>query len=242
MKRSKENNMADEERLKTIQFIEKDKRYELWFMDEFIAPGNNCGEDKKQNADLCDVVIKLMNADALKELHVFIYSIGGDIGILSTLLQAVKRFRRTVAVNLGVADSCGWVLFFSCNERYASPHSEFLYHEASFNLNGKVKEHILFSQFTEKLLSQLFSGDVTLYLTDDEKALGKTTEVFLTGKDIIERGGCKDFSLYDKRISPEKDTLFSFDNKLFKWEKGMMQEYAAVGNSVKDAELIKYEE
>ena len=72
--------------------------------------------------------------------------------------------------------------------------------------------------------------------------LGETSEVWLLGEDIIKRGGCKDFSLYDKRKAPKETSAFYFDNKLYMWENGMMQEYKAVGKPKKDEILISYED
>lgn len=179
----------------SIRFYRRKGRYELWFMDEFTDPGKQA--DGSLNTDLCDVLTEMAHADFSRELHVFIYSVGGSITVLSALLSLIKRFRKTVAVNLGQALSCGWTLFFSCDERYASRHSTFMYHAISWEMNDKLKTLKMKTSYLEKL-QKILDEDSTRFLTEEEKRLGKTTEVYLTGDTIIWRGGCKDFSLYDK--------------------------------------------
>lgn len=223
-----------------IKFFEKPDHYELWFMDEFKAPGTNSSENS--NIEICNVAMDLMHADPSKELHIFIWSFGGVVSTLSTLLQLIKRFRRTIAINLGSASSCGWSLFFACDERYAAAHSEFVYHEISCWLDYKLQEISSFVNYYQRRQSLMLNEDVVKYLTEEELQQGKTTEVYITGDEMIKRGGCKEFSLYDKRIFPTTTSIFSFDDKLFKWENGMMQEYRPAGEPVKDKDLIKYKD
>lgn len=161
--------------------------------------------------------------------------------MLSTIIQLIRRFRRTVAINVGTAASCGWHLFFSCDERYAAPNSEFMYHEVSWSLDRKLKEHMTFTDHMKKWHDVLNEDErITAFLTDEEKKLGETSDVYLTGKEMIQRGACKDFTLYEKRIAPKAIELFSYDGKIFRWDGETMQEYQAFGSPVKDASLIKY--
>ena len=232
---------------KPIRFYDKGDRYELWFMDDFNIPGSgNMWENGKEYTLLCDIAEELHNGDANKELHIFIWSYGGALDSLSTILQCIEKYRRKVAINLGCADSCGWMLFFSCDERYAARHSGFLYHEPSCFMFGKQEENANIIDFQRKRLAAIFINDMLRkYLTEDEKKLGQTSEVWLTGDEMIQRGGCKDYALYRKRIAPKaiNNEFFSFDNKVFRYDNGMMYEYKQLGiHPIEDRELIEYEE
>ena len=93
---------------KPIRFYDKGDHYELWFMDDFTNPGS--GKMMKSGSEytlICDIAEELFNGDINKELHIFIWSYGGLVDTLSTVLQGISRYRRKVAVNLGVCDSAG---------------------------------------------------------------------------------------------------------------------------------------
>ena len=229
---------------KPIRFYDKGDHYELWFMDDFTNPGS--GKMMKSGSEytlICDIAEELFNGDINKELHIFIWSYGGLVDTLSTILQGISRYRRKVAVNLGVCDSAGWMLFFSCDERYASSHSEFMYHEAWMFSIGKIEEVANDIEYKRRRRSAFeLNIDVTKYLTDDEKKLGETSEVWLTGDDMILRGACRDYSEYHNRIAPKmiKNEFFSFDNKIFRYIDGMMVEYTRTDNETDDYLLTSY--
>lgn len=83
---------------KAIRFYDKDDHYELFFMSFFTEPGKQSGTDEPDLS--CDIIKELLQADPLKELHIFIFSYGGSVSVLSTILQLIRRFRRTIAVNM----------------------------------------------------------------------------------------------------------------------------------------------
>ena len=84
-----------------VRFYEKDDKYELWFMDRFHPIGTNGSEyNTIPYTCLCDIIPYMLRADTRKELHIFIWSYGGACATLSMMLQAIGRFRRTVAINL----------------------------------------------------------------------------------------------------------------------------------------------
>ena len=232
---------------KPIRFYDKGDHYELWFMDDFCIPGSgNMWENGKEYTLLCDIAEELHNGDPNKELHIFIWSYGGSCDAVSTILQCIEKYRRKVAVNMGCADSCGWILFFSCDERYASRHSEFLYHEPSLFQFGKQEECAARVDYQRKRLAAMFMNEnIQKYLTEEEKKLGQTTEIWLTGDEMILRGGCRDYSLYKKRIAPKviENEFFSFDDKIYRFDGSKMYEYKQLGNHpLDDCSLISYDD
>lgn len=229
---------------KCIRFYDKDDHYELWFMDDFNCPGSGkMWEGGSEYTLICDIAEELFNGDINKELHILIWSYGGLVDTLSTILQGISRYRRKVAINLGVCDSAGWVLFFSCDERYASGHSQFMYHEAWLVGIGKIEEIANNIEHQRKRRAAFeLNREVTKYLTDEEKKLGETSEVYLTGDELILRGACRDYSEYHNRIAPKmiKNEFFSFDNKIFRYIDGLMVEYTRTDNETDDYLLTNY--
>ena len=229
---------------KALRFYDKDDHYELWFMDDFNTPGSGkMWEGDSEYTLICDITEELHNGDPNKELHIFIWSFGGAVDTLSTLLQCIEKYRRKVAVNLGCCDSCGWMLFFACDERYAAKHSEFLYHEPSLFQYGKQEECAARIEFQRKRLAAMFLNEnLRQFLTPDEQKLGQTTEIWFTGDEMISRGACWDYSCYRNRIAPKlfKNQFFTFDNRIFRYVDGMMREYVPNGIEYFDANLLTH--
>ncbi len=190
---------------KAIRFLDKGDHYELVFTDDFSTPGTPALPAVIPNNVLTDIVCDMRDADKDRELHIFVGSYGGEVCALNMILQEACLFRHRVGVNLGMADSCGWMLFFSCQERYAAPHSQFMYHEMSCFMGGKVSETSRINKYHrewwDSLIALTFTKDV---LTEEEFKLGETSEVFLTGAELIRRGQVNDYRYYSKRIIPDE--------------------------------------
>ena len=184
-----------------IRFEDKGDHYELIFTDEFNVPtSGTMVQGGKPYTLLTDVVTDMRNADHEKELHVFIASYGGEVHALCMIMQQMLEFRHRVAVNLGMADSCGWMLTFACQERYGSPFSDYMYHEMSGGAFGKTVEMKHQNDFAAKWWRELFERtDTRNVLTEEELRLGETSEVWLTGAELIARGAIRDYSEYPKR-------------------------------------------
>ena len=231
---------------KCIRFYDKTDHYELWFMDDFNLPGSGkMWEGGSEYTLICDIVEELFNGDPNKELHIFIWSMGGAVDTLSTLLQGISRYRRTIAVNLGVADSAGWMLFFSCDERYASRHSEFMYHGVSLFTFGKVEETAATVEYTKRRVIEIHTENenITKYLTPEEIKLSESTQVWFTGSELILRGACEDYDKYFRRISPKPmpNEFFTFDNRIYRYHCGFMQEYKPIKNQyIEDSKLLSF--
>jgi len=188
---------------KAIRFADKGDRYELVFTDDFATPGTPPSPVGAKDSALTDIVCDMRDADKDRELHVLVGSYGGEVCALNMILQEACLFRHRVGVNLGMADSCGWMLFFSCQERYAAPHSQFMYHEMSCFMGGKVSETSRINKYHREWWNSLLDLTYTReVLTDEEFRLGETTEVFLTGAELIRRKAINDYRLYAMRRPP----------------------------------------
>jgi ATP-dependent protease ClpP protease subunit len=209
--------IEDKYKDKAIRFIDKTTHYELIFTDEFVTPSSGTLHSEKNYTLITDIVTDMRNADKDKELHIFIGSYGGAVACLNMIFQQVLSFNYRVGINLGMADSCGWMLYFTCHERYTSTFSQFMYHEMSGLRYGKIKELEKDIHFCKEWWNELFNHTFTKeVLTQDELKLGETSEVWLTGAELIKRGKAKDYSEYAKRKIPVKlNTAYEVDGKIY---------------------------
>ncbi|MBQ7395637.1 MAG: ATP-dependent Clp protease proteolytic subunit [Lentisphaeria bacterium] len=193
-----------------IRWLDKIDHYELIFTDDFVTPTSGSGRPGKiplsfshGNSILTDVITDMREGNKSKEVHVFVGSFGGEVAALNMILQQLITYEHRVGINLGTACSCGWMLLFACQERYVSPFSQAMYHDISSYCGGKHAELQLSAEFMGRWQDELLKiTDTANVLTEKELELGRTTEVWLTGKDLIDRGAAKDYSKYLTRQIP----------------------------------------
>jgi ATP-dependent protease ClpP protease subunit len=206
----------DKYKSQPIRFSEKGDHYELVFTDDFIVPSSGV-DGLKQYTIITDVLMDMRNADHDKELHIFIGSYGGMTHALNMILQQVLEFKHRVAINLGMADSAGWMLTFACQERYGSPFSEYVYHEMFCVEIGRNKEIRNANTYAINWWKELLDRtDTRKVLTDNELKLGETSDVWFTGADLIKRGAVMDYSKYVTRTVPTKcDNCYNVGDSIY---------------------------
>ncbi|MCQ2377807.1 MAG: ATP-dependent Clp protease proteolytic subunit [Victivallaceae bacterium] len=192
---------------KNVRWINKGDHYELIFTDNFVTPSSgrigSGALPMPGSSSLTDIICDMKDADKHKEIHVFIGSFGGEVAALSMLLQQLLQFDHRVGINLGTACSCGWMLLFACQERYVSPYSQALYHDIStitFGKHSEIRNQNIFMDRWQQELNKV--TDTEKVLTAKELELGKTSEVWFTGAELIERGAARDYSEYLVRKMP----------------------------------------
>lgn len=188
---------------KFVRFLNKGDHYELIFTDKFDTPDSALDP----NTTLIDIVSDLKEADKSKELHIFVGSFGGMVHALNMIIQQITQFEHRVGINLGYACSCGFMLLAYCEELYTSPYATFLYHGMSSLNWGKTAELKNHVEFCEKWWNLLVEGsNCKRILTEEELLLGETSEVWLTGQDLIDRGVAGNYDLYVTRSTLQPDT------------------------------------
>lgn len=203
---------------KPLRFLDKGDHYELIFTDEFVYPSSRQFDQSSGSYFIItDIILDMKNADKNKELHIFIGSFGGEVVCLNMIFQQVLSFKYRVGINLGMADSCGWMLYFTCQERYTSKFSQFMYHEMSTFTHGKVKEIERHVNYDKKWWNELIKHtDSEKVLTKEELRLGESTEIYLTGREIIERGFALDYEKYlDRTCLTKENNIFKIKDKLY---------------------------
>ena len=196
---------------KAIRWLDKGSHYELIFTDDFITPSSS-GAGRQGpiplppsfgNSLLTDIILDMRDGMKDKEVHVFVGSFGGEVTALNMILQQLLTYQYRVGINLGTACSCGWMLLFACQERYVSPFSQAMYHDISGFCGGKHTELQRNAEFIGRWQKELLKiTDTAKVLTEKELELGRTTEVWLTGRELIERGAARDYSEYTNRVIP----------------------------------------
>ena len=176
----------------TIRWIDKGSHYELIFTDDFIALSSTSHNAEKGfifsrsgNALLTDILMDMRDGDKSKEVHVFVGSFGGEVAALNMILQQLLAYEYRVGINLGTACSCGWMLLFACQERYVSTFSQAMYHDISSFHGGKHTELQRNAEFMGRWQKELLKiTDTVNVLTEKELELGRTTEVWFTGRPL----------------------------------------------------------
>ena len=193
-----------------IRWEDKGDHYELIFTDDFVTPSsaglrqsNGLIAFNSGSALLTDIVMDMRNGNKHKEVHVFVGSFGGEVAALNMILQQLLTYDYRVGINLGTACSCGWMLLFACQERYVSAFSQAMYHDMSTVCGGKHSELQRNAEYMARWQKELLKiTDTVKVLAEKELELGRTTEVWLTGRELIERGAAREYSEYLNRKIP----------------------------------------
>ena len=226
---------------KPIRWYDRGDHYELWFLSEFGGPDGFGDPDHGNNTLWGELMEDLHAGNKHKELHLFLCSPGGYLLTLQMLLQELLQYDHRVAICLGECDSAGFLLFFSCQERYASKWSSFMCHGAmGFNI-GKYAEQQNFLDHCKEIFAELMKGiDLRKVLTRKELKLADTSEVWLSGAKLISRGVVKNYDPEYRQRQPPKPSLdwVVMNGHYYHAENGWYREYRATPHRVRYYALI----
>ena len=233
-----------------IRWLDKGDHYELIFTDDFVIP-SSMGIGRQgglplppvvNNSLLTDIILDMRDGVKEKEVHVFVGSLGGEVAALNMILQQLLTYQYRVGINLGTACSCGWILLFACQERYVSPFSQAMYHDISTICGGKHTELQRNAEFMGRWQKEFLKNTYTMeVLTEKELELGRTTEVWLTGRELIERGAAKDYAEYlNRRIPMPMPCFVDVQGKIFgKTDEGWVHMERTDEKPLSYAELVR---
>ena len=219
---------VDKYKDKAIRFADKGTHYELFFTDDFNIPSSGSYGNSKPETLITDIVQDLKEADKTKELHIFVGSFGGAAVCLNMILTQILQFNHRIGINLGYACSCGFILLCSCNEVYTEPYAVFMYHAMSTLNYGKVQEIRNINEFDLKWWRMLAEvSHASSILTAEELKLAETSEVWLTGEDLLKRGSVMPMELYRRRhaLMPNTTDFFVVGDDVYRKENGVFQRY-----------------
>ena len=109
-----------------------------------------------------------------KEIYILLSSPGGQVNDGVTLYNYIKSLPAKIIIhNIGIVDSVSNVVFLAGAERYAVPHSSFLFHGVGFTISERTRfeekqlnEKITIIERDQKILSQIIAERTKL--TEEE--------------------------------------------------------------------------
>lgn len=177
-------------------------------------------------------------AEQYDTVLIYINSPGGSVDTLTELLSAFGRFETIITVAAGRVSSAGFFLWSAGHIRVVQKYTVLMAHRESYHFDGKTDQHIDFGVFTNKICGSMIEDLCGHLLTDDEKVRIKTTEVFLSDQDMIDRNKAITWSQFISRdnFQPEYHTIMTLDGVDY-----TVEEDSAIdedGNVYNIAELI----
>lgn len=124
---------------------------------------------------------------------VLINSPGGYVTSGRAVIAAMKRCKgEIITVNLGIAASCGAMIWSEGHKRYMAKHAQLMYHTASQWESGKSRDIRDNTENTETHLDIWFKSYVDKGLitqTEYDKVFRKRSDLFLLSTDMRGRDG-----------------------------------------------------
>lgn len=147
----------------------------------------------------------------------YINTPGGVLSTLTEFLSVNQKFKTVITVGCGCVASAGFSLWASGDIRVTQSNTIFMCHRESFVFAGKTPQHLEIATFNDQLfsvLSQELFGDI---LTEQEIEKSKTTEVYVSDKELIRRNTCIDWKKFITRdnLSIQSWTQIEIDNEVY---------------------------
>lgn len=141
--------------------------------------------------------------EQLKPIYLFIHSYGGDLDQGNAFCDIVRASRiPIITVAMGVAMSCGFLIFLAADRRYAFKHSQLLVHQGNAGFQGTADE---IEQATKNYKKQL--AEMKEYVlertTIDEKTFNKNQkrDWYLSSDELVK------YNVVTKLIDSFEDIL-----------------------------------
>lgn len=173
-----------EEKIFSMQPVYDDVVVEV---DDFYVKFNMF-EDFKDPEEYVSIISKLEKlAMKHKIVVVDVNSFGGSMATLIHLINVLKKFEIFITINSSVAESAGMLLWMAGDFKFTYPYSSFMLHRESWGFFGKTKEQKIYASHSNKIWEMFFAPILGNILTKEELEIAEYTELWLTGKDMIER-------------------------------------------------------
>ena len=199
---------CDKSRGATIRWIDENDHYELIFTDDFITPSSN----------------SLRTGNAKNG----IMSFRGN-SLLTDVILDMRKGNKQKEVHVFVGSFGGEVAALSMILQQLLCYR----YRVGINLGTACScGWMLLFACPERYVSPFSQTMYQKVLTDKELELGKTSEVWLTGRQLIERNAAKDFSEYLSRQVPAEE-MCNINGELLKYSpfEGGWIEYSRKENS-----------
>lgn len=159
-------------------------------------------------------------------VEVWVNSDGGTVGLLIEILEALKQFETVVTISNASAFSAGAMIWAFGDIRVTSPYATIGFHRESYGFYGKTDQHSDLLEHQKKIYPILLEETCGHILTDEQKEKARVTELYFTGKDMIDGDLAISYDSYKQgdnilgyRLNPigtvfsdnEKNTLIMVD-------------------------------
>lgn len=124
-------------------------------IEEFFIYG-----DIEDAIDYVDLVTVLDAASPTDEVNIHINTDGGNLDTTIVILHAILRSEGIVIAHAdGTIASAGTLIFFACPNKIVYPYANFMFHDVSTMVGGKVNESMKSLEATTKLIKRI-TGDL----------------------------------------------------------------------------------
>lgn len=119
-------------------------------------------------------------------VEVWINSEGGQVSLLIEIIEALKQFETVVTICNSSAFSAGAMLWSFGDIRVSSPYATIGFHRESYGFYGKTDQHSDLLDHQKKIYPILLEETCGHILSESEKEKARMTELYFTGKDMID--------------------------------------------------------
>lgn len=207
-KNGEEGYVIDQDNFITVIHNSEINRAEVEIRGAFPTPENLGGAvlALRRLSTMCSTLLFTINSP------------GGCSNTLVELLNVSKLFENVITINAGNCASAGFLLWCSGDIRVVSQYATFMAHRESYGLHTQTGNHLEYATHTEGMFARMFADLCTDVLTDDEFRRINGGNVYLSDKEVLDRGAgitLDEFLAMDERLYTPVGDIFSVDGGVF---------------------------
>lgn len=126
-------------------------------------------------------------AEEYPTLLIYLNSPGGAVTTMVELLSIMDKFKTTITVATGEIASAGFFIWCAGQIRVIQPYCSVMSHRESYGGIAKTQQHIDQAVHVNELYAGMIEDVCGGVLTEEEVERIKYTEVFFSGKELINR-------------------------------------------------------
>lgn len=126
-------------------------------------------------------------AEEYPTLLIYLNSPGGVVSTAVELLSIMGKYRTVITVATGEIASAGFFIWCAGQIRVIQPYCSVMTHRESYGGTAKTQQHIDQAVYVNELYDELIEDVCGGVLTKEEVERIKYTEVFFSGKELINR-------------------------------------------------------
>lgn len=149
----------------------------------------------------------------------YINSNGGNASLMIELKTIFSHFETTITCVTSTAMSAGFMLWAMGNIRVVSPSAEMMIHREAWGYQGKTDQILSLAQFNHRRYEKIFKEYVGDILLEEEILLSRTSECWIMGEDLIERGAAVPYDVFRANLVKMTESVTRDSGHLIKDER-----------------------